>query len=63
MLDRDARLMIAILVTEPQLLDQRPVVREIVALEVGEEAPAGADHLEQAAATVMVLGVASGSDR
>jgi hypothetical protein len=44
-------------VTEPQLLDQRPVVHEIGALEVREEAPAIAHHLEQAATTVMVLRV------
>ena len=43
------------LVAEPKLLDQSPVAVEICPLHVVEEAATLADHLEQAAATVVVL--------
>ena len=57
MLGRDALAHGLQLVAETQLLDERPVGRQIAALQVRQQAPPRADHLEQSPATVMVLGV------
>ncbi len=43
------------LVPEPELLDERPIGRQIAPLEVREQPAAGADHLQQPAAAVMIL--------
>src|SRR5262249_31219792 len=45
----------AFLLADPEPLDQFPVPLPILVLEVVEEAAPGADHLEEAAAGMMVL--------
>src|SRR3954452_14595416 len=45
------------LAPQAEFRDQRPVALQVVALEVAKDAAALADHLEQAAAGVMVLAV------
>jgi hypothetical protein len=56
-LDRDALSDARCLVAETKLLDQRSVRLEIAPLEVRQQPAAGADHLQESPATVMVLGV------
>src|SRR6266511_1572528 len=43
--------------TETELFDELPVLREIGALEILQQAAAAADHAQQAALPVVVLGV------
>src|SRR5947209_5229718 len=45
------------LLAEPEALDGRAVALDVLPLQVVEQAAAAADHLEQAAAAVVVLGV------
>ena len=45
------------LVTEPELLDERAIRRQLAALEVLKEPATRPDHFEQPPPTVMVLGV------
>src|SRR5687767_15645312 len=44
---------------QAELLDERPVRRQITSLEVREQPAAGSDHFQQPAAAVMVLGVSA----
>src|SRR6266511_3091881 len=46
-----------LLMAETQLVDELPVLREVGALQVLQQAAAAADHLQQAALPVKVLGV------
>ena len=55
MLGRDALAHGLRLVAETQLLDERPVGRQVTPLQVRQEAPPSADHLQETPATVMVL--------
>src|SRR5256885_1082171 len=52
-----ARVRRAFLFANPELLDQLSVALRVPVLEVVKEAAAGPDHLEQAAAGMMILGV------
>src|SRR5215210_4463209 len=55
--DQDAPYRCNRLVPETKLLDERSVGRQVASLEIGQQAAASSDHLEQAAAAVMVLQV------
>ena len=56
-LGRDALAYGLQLVAETQLLDERPVGRQVTALQIRQQAPPRADHLEETPATMMVLRV------
>src|SRR6185436_2047851 len=45
------------LVSETELLDQRAIGRQVAALQIGQQPPPGANHLEQASAAVMIFGM------
>ena len=57
MVDQDAPCFTRRLVPEAKLLDERSIRRQVASLGVREQPAAGADHLQQPAAAVMVLGV------
>jgi len=57
MVDQDAPCRAQRLVPQAELLDERPVRRQIASLEVRKEPAAGPDHLQQPAAAVMIFDV------
>src|SRR4051794_39422225 len=56
-LDQDALCGVRWLVPETELLDQRAIGLEVTALEIGQQPAPGADHLQETAPPVVVLGV------